>query len=929
MMEISKKTIFIPIILILMLSAVSVSAESIWEGSAAMGRYGEFPFTGFYGASNSFQQNDFVEVENLENGKRTRLIVVDRLTEPGLLMLVSNEAAQELGIYQNDITRIKVRKLSSGQTPKSLEYDDLAYNPDPDLNPAAAFSSPDEMVYPDTDDSRTVTEPEPEVVMEPVVTEPEPEVVETVDTVEPEIEPAIAEAEPEVEPEVTEPAPEPEVVIEPEPEIVEQEIVTQPEPEVIEQDDRIIEPEPEIAVSEPDEGPLWQDIEPEKSEEGRFPVLSELPPTIDGLKDADVLISEEEIPADIAADSPEKPYNWPDTVEIAEPLPEDAPLYLTMDDLEEGRPLSETLSTGEIAHAAETDVLWPDGSKTPDVELAETPEAELLAQDGLDAANPLSDDPDITDREIELPENRLELISSGLTETAPVYSDTVDFSISMVPDVIETVTEEEKEYLTDISDYYSPADRAADVSVAGLPSPEPEIPEEVIAMLVGDHIEIAESMPETVDVNTAYSVSPELMLKDDAVLAVISDELKDAEPLLADDTVLVADILPVLPEGDNTTLVDVANGYISPEQPVFNGRIADYPDPNTETGDETVLVEAANGYITPESPEFIGEIADYPDPNAGVVPEEEAVLVEAANGYITPESADFSGEVADYPNPDAEPGEETVLVEAANGYITPEAADFSGEVSDYPNPDDAAEAADAAKPGDEVDYAEADEVVDDSTLPEVTELPEVAKRDEAGTEDLETAVPEYDENLEVSLVPAEVRPPEVIEGENVLVEGEPEAEEPLDKDIAEHSPEIEVTVVEAEPEEPEPEAVEIEVVVEPMEPEAETVELVEVEPEPPAVPQAELMPPAEVQMVSKLVQQKHYLQLGAFKEKNSAIKAAGSLVETYPVTILTDDAAAGVSYKLLLGPLSADESGVMLYNFRAGGYSDAFIRRIE
>ena len=87
--------------------------------------------------------------------------------------------------------------------------------------------------------------------------------------------------------------------------------------------------------------------------------------------------------------------------------------------------------------------------------------------------------------------------------------------------------------------------------------------------------------------------------------------------------------------------------------------------------------------------------------------------------------------------------------------------------------------------------------------------------------------------------------------------------------------------------------------------------------------------PERVMMVSKLQQQKHYLQLGAFKEKNSAIKAAGKLDAAYPVTILTDEATAGVSYKLLLGPLSADESGIMLFNFRAGGYSDAFIRRIE
>ncbi|MDC7228203.1 MAG: SPOR domain-containing protein [Spirochaetales bacterium] len=748
MMEISKKTIFISILTILLLSALcQLPAESIWEGSAAMGRYGEFPFTGFYGASNSFQQNDYVEVENLENGKRTRLIVVDRLSDPGLLMLVSSEAAQELGIFQNDIARIKVRKISAGQTVETPVYDDLAYSPDPDLNPAASFGSSEEPAYQD----RTVeVEPEPE---------PEPEAV---------------------------------VVIEPEP--------------------------------EPESFTAAEQAETETS----VPTLLK-----DGLKDAEVLITEEPVPADIAADSPEKPYDWPDTIEAEEPEAQPEPVYLTMDELDDGNPIEETVKAGELAPAGETDVLWPE-------ETAGAGAGEVAVEDGgptddgLAGAVPLTDDPEPAG--LEVPVSSLELLSAGLNETEPVYRDVEDFSISMLPEVIEKVSEEDGEYLTEASDYYSPATQAAEVALTGLPTPEPDIPVEVVAVLVGDHINMADSFPEPIAVDTNYLDSPKPITAEEPGNYIMTENLDEAVPLEVDDVVMKIAALPALPGGD------------------------------------------------------------------------EAELVEIANGYLSPDAADFTGSVSDYPNPYPDAEDAAVLVDAGDGYVNPEAAGYEGEISDYPNVADASQPVDLPKTEDELVYTEAPEEVAKAELPGPTELPEVAEsvdHDDGDEEDVDIAVPEYDENLEVTLVPAEVRPPELVEEELGLTDGEPEEEQPLESDIAEYEPELE----------------EAEVV------EAETVEA-------PAAPDGalemlEFSMPEELVMATKLEQQKHYLQLGAYKEKNSAIKAAGSLVETYPVTIYADEASAGVSYKLLLGPLSADESGIMLYNFRAGGYSDAFIRRIE
>ncbi|MDC7124588.1 MAG: SPOR domain-containing protein [Spirochaetales bacterium] len=143
------RILFFSILLIISGAILSLYAESTWEGSAAMGRYGEFPFTGNYAASNSFSQNAYVEVENLENGKRTRVIVVGRQSDPSLLMLLSNEASEELGILKDDVVRVKVKLLASDTAERKLLFDDLAYNPDQDLNPAASALTSQELIDPE------------------------------------------------------------------------------------------------------------------------------------------------------------------------------------------------------------------------------------------------------------------------------------------------------------------------------------------------------------------------------------------------------------------------------------------------------------------------------------------------------------------------------------------------------------------------------------------------------------------------------------------------------------------------------------------------------------------------------------------------------------------------------------------------------------
>jgi len=116
------------------------AAESVWEGNASMSMYGEFPQKGFYAASNSFARNTLVEVENLNTGKKGTVIIVDRLSEPGLFLLLSREASQELGIKQDELVRVRVTLAYPENGAVSLSAQDSPYHPDPDVNPSAAVT---------------------------------------------------------------------------------------------------------------------------------------------------------------------------------------------------------------------------------------------------------------------------------------------------------------------------------------------------------------------------------------------------------------------------------------------------------------------------------------------------------------------------------------------------------------------------------------------------------------------------------------------------------------------------------------------------------------------------------------------------------------------------------------------------------------------
>ncbi|MDR0597865.1 MAG: SPOR domain-containing protein [Treponema sp.] len=111
-----------------------LAGASVWEGSAAVSVAGELPEGAYYVATNSFPRNTVVDVTNLENGRTIRVIVAASLDSPGLLAMLSRNAATAIGVQVRGIGRIRMsapsdpvafsrfteeRELSGGGNPPS------------------------------------------------------------------------------------------------------------------------------------------------------------------------------------------------------------------------------------------------------------------------------------------------------------------------------------------------------------------------------------------------------------------------------------------------------------------------------------------------------------------------------------------------------------------------------------------------------------------------------------------------------------------------------------------------------------------------------------------------------------------------------------------------------------------------------------------
>lgn len=98
-------------IVICLIAALFVfTGASVWEGSASVASGETLPRVGFYVATNSFPLNTVVNIVNLENGRSIPAIVTSRLDSPGLLAVISREAAIVIGLVDQSIGRVSMTR---------------------------------------------------------------------------------------------------------------------------------------------------------------------------------------------------------------------------------------------------------------------------------------------------------------------------------------------------------------------------------------------------------------------------------------------------------------------------------------------------------------------------------------------------------------------------------------------------------------------------------------------------------------------------------------------------------------------------------------------------------------------------------------------------------------------------------------------------
>jgi hypothetical protein len=116
-----------------------LQSASVWEGAAAVAPNGELPEGGYYAATNSFPRNTVVDITNLETGKTIRVIVAVGLDSPGLLAVVSRDAAEAIGLQSRSIGRIRMTQPSD-PIAFSRFIEGLGSSGDPDYDPKARIA---------------------------------------------------------------------------------------------------------------------------------------------------------------------------------------------------------------------------------------------------------------------------------------------------------------------------------------------------------------------------------------------------------------------------------------------------------------------------------------------------------------------------------------------------------------------------------------------------------------------------------------------------------------------------------------------------------------------------------------------------------------------------------------------------------------------
>jgi hypothetical protein len=483
------KIVFKIIITLFMINiGALVFSGSIWDGSVSTARYGYLPQTGMYAASNAFPQNSKVTVTNPGTGKTVDVVILERLEDNNLFLVLSTEAAESIGIGYGEIF---YGNISEQVSTNSLKEEELAYNPDPDINPSASSGDYSELSLiqdyidnelggaDDTLISSETTDPD-RIIPEPAITEilEDPEIVENV------ISEEIAVEDSEVieiqEEEIEDSVPEVDTVIIPVPEIIEEDtpsIENMPMEEVYISESNNNLPSPEIieTVSEPT---LPESVEVEEI------IEEDLPVTAGMTTDVPVMVE----PAELKGVLPELP------------VPEsDIPVITLMD----SGIVDETDSGIDSVVLPELPIITISEPVEEEIPLAVAMTADILPLEQLKDDNPLlpeiiaikdDDDPISEILLSQEPDKDLEVI---LEETDPEI-------INPEQDLVTPVELDDVEVVLEPSDPRPPI----------IPD-TPIIPDDVVALEPEVAVVITEELPEVIE---PISVTPEEIIVSEEVI---------------------------------------------------------------------------------------------------------------------------------------------------------------------------------------------------------------------------------------------------------------------------------------------------------------------------------------------------------------------------------------------------------------------------
>jgi rare lipoprotein A (peptidoglycan hydrolase) len=409
-----------------------LTSSSVWEGSAAMSRYGEFPSSGYYGASNSFPRNTVVAVTNPRSGRSVDVLVVKRVDDSGVFMLLSPQAASAIGMSQNDVSRVQVSLASAGGGLVQAYPDELPYHPDPDVNPQAQrgpfAAAGDESVVELLPPSQAPTAAEPPPLEED--TEPPEEAVTQAPETDADQQPPVRQPTPAEEPAPEDAPTEQPEVAEPGPPAREEPVEAAETPPRVAQAETAPErpagpreAEPEFQRELPPSPPEDKDLEPRKAEPPK-PSTEKMPGEIRVAMKPQPRASEEEISSQVpmqdpidafadqaAARTPQKRLHYP---------PREDPQFALVDIPDASR-ISRPMRLGRLPEARVEPEERPtvDTWEAPSPEEPETPEQPVLPPEPPNLVVEQVEGPEVSERMAEAPRPEADVAAAAPAPEPP------------------------------------------------------------------------------------------------------------------------------------------------------------------------------------------------------------------------------------------------------------------------------------------------------------------------------------------------------------------------------------------------------------------------------------------------------------------------------------------------------------------------------